>query len=139
MSLKPIELPPAVAPAGRGKSIQAAGARRGGDRSGKRRTMCYSERRVLEERAWESLQFCSRLSFPASSRLLQQPVVVQGVTLRFPARALSTAGALEPKYGTNALSRRARVLPARLASSGSLFAGPVGRPSGIGSRLARNV
>lgn len=51
MSLKPIELPPAVAPAGRGKSIQAAGARRGGDRSGKRRTMCYSERRVLEERA----------------------------------------------------------------------------------------
>src|SRR6516164_1110996 len=46
------------------------------------------------------------------------------------------AGALEPRYGTNALSRRARVLPAQLATSGSLANGPVGRPSRIGSRVA---
>src|SRR6516164_4352042 len=47
------------------------------------------------------------------------------------------ARALEPRYGTNAPSRHARVLPARLAMSGSLANGPVGRPSRIGSRVER--
>src|SRR6516225_2507152 len=46
------------------------------------------------------------------------------------------ARALEPRYGTNAPSRHADVLPARLAMNGSLANGPVGRPLRIGSRVA---
>jgi hypothetical protein len=47
------------------------------------------------------------------------------------------AGAQEPGYGTNALQRHARVLLARVDSSGNLAIGPVGRPSRIGSRAER--
>jgi hypothetical protein len=85
------------------------------------------------------LHFCSPLRCPASDQLLPRTVVARGATLRFPARARSMAGALEPGYGTNAPSRHARVLPARLASSGNLAGGPVGRPSRIGSSDERNA
>ena len=43
------------------------------------------------------------------------------------------AGALEPTYGTNALSQHARVLFVQLVSSGAVVFKPVSRPSGIGS------
>jgi hypothetical protein len=48
-------------------------------------------------------------------------------------------GALEPGYGTNAPSPHAHVLRAHLATSGSLANGPVGKPSRIGSRVARKA
>ena len=47
------------------------------------------------------------------------------------------AGAQGPGYGTNALQRHARVLLARVDSSGNPAIGPVGRPSRIGSRAER--
>ena len=49
------------------------------------------------------------------------------------------AGAREPGYGTNALQRHARVLLARVDSSGNPAIGPVGRPSRIGSRAERRL